>query len=60
MKDSRKLMTRFRFPSKVSRMGESKDGIPNRIIWIPKEYHDNPILKKLEGKHVMIQVDDEF
>lgn len=51
---AQELMTRFRFPGKVSKMGK------NKIIWIPKEYYDNPTLAKLEGKRIIIQLDDEI
>jgi hypothetical protein len=62
MKDSSnsKLLTKFRFTGRVSRMGKTEDGRPNKIIWIPKELHDSPLLKKLEGKQLIIQLDDEI
>jgi hypothetical protein len=60
MKDNSKLMTRFRFTGRIARMGKAKTGEKNRIIWIPKEFDANPILKKLEGKQLIIQLDDEI
>jgi hypothetical protein len=53
-------MTKFRFTGRIAKMGETKSGQPNKIIWIPHELHNNPLLKKLEGKQLIIQLDDEI
>lgn len=47
-----KLVTRVKFVSRVSKMGDK------RIIIIPKDYHDE--LDKLNPKQVKITIDDEL
>ena len=47
-------MSKFKFVTTVSRMGEEK-----RIIWIPKKYHDE-IDAKFKNKQVKVVIDDEF
>ena len=48
----RQLMTKVKFVSTVSKMGDK------RIIIIPKDYHNE--LDKLNPKQVKITIDDEI
>ena len=45
-------MSKFKFVGRISKMGE------NRVIWIPKEYHEK--ISVLEDKQVRIVIDDEL
>ncbi len=45
-------MTKFKLITKISSMGK------NKIIWIPKEYHD--AISAFEGKQIRVVIDDEF
>lgn len=47
-----KGMTKFKFVGKISSMGD------NKIIWIPKEFHEK--IGPLEGKQIRIVMDDEL
>jgi hypothetical protein len=47
-----KQMTKFKFVGRISAMGQ------NKIIWIPKEFHE--AVAKLEGKQIRIVLDDEI
>ena len=60
MEDKAETVTIYRFTGRIAKMGKAKDGRPNKIIWIPKELYDNPLLKKLEGKQLIIQLSDEI
>lgn len=46
-------LAKFRFVGRISRMGKS-----NRVIWIPREYHDK--ISALEEKDIRIMLDDEI
>ena len=46
------LLTEFKFVGKISKMGH------NKVIWIPKEYHDQIV--DLEGKQIRIIIDDKI
>lgn len=46
------LLAEFKFVGKISKMGN------NKVIWIPKEYHDQ--ITDLEGKQVRIVIDDKI
>ena len=46
-------LAKFKFITKISKMGEGR-----RMIWIPKEYHDE--IAKFEGKQIRVIIDDEF
>jgi antitoxin component of MazEF toxin-antitoxin module len=48
-----KPVARFKFITKISKMGNGK------IIWIPKEYHDE-IETKFSNKQVRVSIDDEI
>ena len=46
------LLAEFKFVGKISKMGN------NKVIWIPKEFHDQ--IKDLEDKQVRIVIDDKI
>jgi antitoxin component of MazEF toxin-antitoxin module len=46
------LLAEFKFVGKISKMGN------NKVIWIPKEFHDQ--ITDLEGKQVRIVIDDKI
>ena len=46
------LLAEFKFVGKISKMGN------NKVIWIPKEFHDQ--ITDLEGKQVRIIIDDNI
>jgi|GEM_PF-1227627 hypothetical protein len=46
-------MAKFRFVGRISKMGKN-----NRVIWIPREYHDK--ILGLEDKDIRIMIDDEI
>jgi antitoxin component of MazEF toxin-antitoxin module len=46
------LLAEFRFVGKISKMGN------NKVIWIPKEFHDQ--IADLEGKQIRIIIDDKI
>lgn len=45
-------LAEFKFVGKISKMGN------NKVIWIPKEFHDQ--ITDLEGKQVRIIIDDKI
>jgi hypothetical protein len=45
-----------RFAARINKMGKSKTGALNKVIWIPLEYHKE--LKAFEGKQVIVTVTD--
>ncbi|HEX7142153.1 MAG TPA: hypothetical protein VF222_06720 [Nitrososphaeraceae archaeon] len=45
-------MSKFKFVGRISMMGN------NKVIWIPKEFHDQII--DLEGKQIRITIDDKI
>jgi hypothetical protein len=47
-----KGLAKFKFIGKISNMGD------NRIIWIPKEFHEK--ISVFEGKQIRIVMDDEL
>jgi antitoxin component of MazEF toxin-antitoxin module len=46
------ILTKFKFVGKISKMGE------NRVVWIPKQYHEK--IMDLEDKQVRVMIDDEI
>ena len=46
------IMTKFKFVGKISKMGD------NRVVWIPKQYHEKNM--DLEDKQVRVMIDDEI
>jgi antitoxin component of MazEF toxin-antitoxin module len=46
------LLAEFKFVGKISKMGN------NKVIWIPKEFHDQ--ISDLEGKQIRIRIDDKI
>ena len=46
------IMTKFKFVGKISKMGD------NRVVWIPKQYHEK--IMDLENKQVRVMIDDEI
>jgi antitoxin component of MazEF toxin-antitoxin module len=52
MIDVTNLLAKFKFVGKISKMGS------NKVIWIPKEYHDQ--IADLEGKQIRIIIDDNI
>ena len=46
------LLAKFKFVGKISKMGN------NKVIWIPKEFHDQ--ITDLEGKQIRIIIDDDI
>ena len=45
-----------RFAARINKMGKSKTGALNKVIWIPLEYHKE--LEAFEGKQVIVTVTD--
>jgi hypothetical protein len=46
------ILTNFKFVGKISKIGD------NRVVWIPKQYHEK--IMDLEDKQVCVMIDYEI
>jgi hypothetical protein len=46
------ILTNFKFVGKISKIGD------NRVVWIPKQYHEK--IMDLEDKQVRVMIEDEI